>query len=146
MRKDKGLSIIEVILAVVIISICVIAMASLFQGILRGSPDVKSLTVATALSEEAMERALGISFNEISNGSYSKVFNFSSPFNASSCNCSSNSSCFDYRLNVFYVNSTHLDTPAANATEYKRVEVTVKYGQNCNRNVSAVSLLTNYTN
>jgi type II secretory pathway pseudopilin PulG len=147
MKKDKGLSIIEIILAVVIISICVLSMAALFQQVLRGSPDIKKLTVATALSEEAMERVMELGYN-ILNSSYSEVFNFIAPFNASdqNYNCSFNPGGFDYQLNMFNVSSADLDTPVSNATDYKRVEVTVKYGSNCSRSVTAVSLFTNYAN
>ncbi|MCM8779826.1 MAG: type II secretion system GspH family protein [Candidatus Omnitrophica bacterium] len=147
MKKNRGLSVIEIILSVAIIAICVLAMASLFQGILRGSPDIKKITVAAALSEEAMERAMELGYN-ILNSSYAYIFNFTAPFNASeqNYNCSFNPEGFDYQLNIFNVSSADLDTAVGNATDYKRVEVSVKYGNNCSRSVTAVSLFTNYTN
>jgi len=129
MRKDRALSVIEVILAMVIISICALAIASLFQEVLRGSPDVKRLSIATALNEEAMEMALAEGFN-ISNDSGSYIIN---------------NQTYNYEVRVYYVNSSNLDTPVTNVTRYKHVNVAIVYGQNFNRNVTLDSLVANYT-
>ncbi|MDD5044315.1 MAG: hypothetical protein PHH69_06945 [Candidatus Omnitrophica bacterium] len=129
MRKVLGLSVIEVIIAIVIIAICALSIASLFQEVLRGSPDIKRLTIAASLSEEVMESALADGFNITNNsGSYSI-----------------GNQTYNYVVTVYNVTNSSLDTPTAAVTNYKHINVTIIYGQGSNRNITLESIVTKHT-
>jgi len=127
--KQSGLTLFELLISMVIIAICVFSIALMFQQALRGSPNVKSLTIATALSEEAMERALAQGFNISSSGTQ----NFTG-FPG-----------YIYQIDVYNVDDVNLSETFNYSTGYKVVNITVKYGSNYSRNITTSSLLTNYT-
>lgn len=62
-KDDRGFTIIEVLIAIVILSIALLGMAGLTMGIMTGNDHSKQLTTATTLAQDKMEeiRRLGYS-------------------------------------------------------------------------------------
>ncbi len=56
MRTDRGFSLIEVLIAVVILSVGLLALASLQLGLIRSSSETKTQSTAMALAKEKLER------------------------------------------------------------------------------------------
>lgn len=54
-EKDRGFTIIEVLIAIVILSIALLGMAGLTVGIMTGNDHSKLLTTATTLAQDKME-------------------------------------------------------------------------------------------
>lgn len=126
MKTPKGFTLIELIMSVIIISICIIPVAVMFQQAMHGSVEAKVLTVANALAEEKMEEILRLG--------YANVTNQSGTFTGFSD--------YSFQVTVNYANSSDLNTPVANATGYRSVEVGVAHGGI--QPVALRSLVTNY--
>jgi type IV pilus assembly protein PilV len=54
-QKDSGFTLLEVLIAIVILSVGLLGMASLTVGIINGNKFSKELTTATTLAQEKME-------------------------------------------------------------------------------------------
>lgn len=131
MGHRKGFSIAELVIAIVIISICLFSVALMFQQALRADPAVKHLTVATALAQKTMEETLAAGFNVTdASGTYADFPGY------------------NYSISQYYaVNKTALDSATQTPTEYKHIQVVVGYTTaNGASNVTLDALVTNYTN
>jgi prepilin-type N-terminal cleavage/methylation domain-containing protein len=129
MKTNKGFTLVELVISIVIISICVLSIALMYQEALRGSFNAKVITVATALAEEKMEEILRLGYLGVGNVGQT---NFSSPF-----------SDYSFKITVHYVQATDLNNPVdPTVTEYKNVEVKVMHS---NIATTINSLLTDYT-
>ncbi|MBU4148944.1 MAG: type II secretion system GspH family protein [Candidatus Omnitrophica bacterium] len=132
MTNNKGFSLLELVLSIVIIGLCIIPIALSHQQAAAGSIQTKVLTVATALAEEKMEEAINAGFSGVSNTS---LTSFSSPFTD-----------YSYQVTVHYVDALDLDTSIDPATsDYKNIEVQVSHGI-LDQSVAVKSLLVDYTN
>ncbi|MBU1727392.1 MAG: prepilin-type N-terminal cleavage/methylation domain-containing protein [Candidatus Omnitrophica bacterium] len=121
-KYKKGVSLFEIIIAIVIISIAVLGLVTMFQMSLKGGVSARYLTVAAGLAEEKMEEVLRLGYANITNQGPSS---FSSPF-----------SDYQYRVIWHYVQSTNLSTSVdPTVTEYKNVLVNVTHA-----NMAAVTL------
>jgi type IV pilus assembly protein PilV len=63
---NKGLSLIEVLAAMVILSVGMLGTASLVGGIIRGNQVSKNVTIATTLAQDKMEGVLKSGYTGIS--------------------------------------------------------------------------------
>jgi len=54
-KSDRGFTIVEVLIAIAILSIALLGMAGLTMGIMTGNEHSKNLTTATALAQDKME-------------------------------------------------------------------------------------------
>lgn len=130
-KKSKfltGFTIVELLMAIIIISICVIPVALMYQQATQGSYQTRVLTVATALAEEKMEEVLRLGYSGVSDIGLS---NFPSPF-----------ADYSFQVDVDNVEAEDLDTSVVNETGYKSVEVQVSHS--VAPSVTVKSLLTNY--
>lgn len=131
MKIKKGLTLAELIIAIIIISICALSIAVMYQEAIHGNFKVKAMTIATALEEEKAEEVLRLGYNGVNNSGPSY---FPSPFNE-----------YSFQVIVHYVQESNLDIPVDPIqTEYKNVEVRVMH--NDIGTISLNSLLTNYSN
>ena len=131
-NTNKGFSLLELVLAIVIIGLCAIPIALSHQQAAAGSIQTKVLTIATALAEEKMEVAINDGFSGVSDVA-STAFN--SPFDD-----------YSYQVTVHYVDSSDLDTPIdPTASDYKNIEVQVSHSI-LDQGVALSTVLVDYTN
>lgn len=129
MQNNKGLTLIELVLSIIIISICFLVLAMIYQQVLNNIYGTRVMSIASALAEEKTDDVFGKGYSGITNQSSAS---FSSPF-----------SDYTYEVVVNYVNDADLNTPVdPTVTEYKRVEVRVTHSQT--GTFRMVSLLSDY--
>lgn len=135
MKRKRGVTFIELIMAIIVVSISVLSVALIYQQVLKDSVSARVLTVATSLAEEKMEEKFGLGYSGVSVGT-------EGPFRF---NNSSGSPFYEYRylINVTYVNETDPNVESATPTGYKRITVSVVHSQI--GNVTVRTLVTNYT-
>ena len=120
--SKRGVSLFEIIIAIVIISIAILAVSVMFQLPLKGGVSTRFLTVATGLAEEKMDEVLRLGYTSIANQGPSS---FPSPF-----------SDYQYQVSWHYVQEANLTTSVdPTVTEYKNVQVSVTH-----TNIAAVTL------
>lgn len=107
--KRTGFSLIEMIIAIVVIGIAFYALISVFITVAPRSVNVEDLTKATHLAFEKLEETTVKSFPTIASAGPAY---FAGDF-----------SQFQYQVIMNYVTSTEPDTVAPGATDYKRVKV-----------------------
>jgi type IV pilus assembly protein PilV len=61
--RDKGFTLIEVLIAIVILSVGLLGMASLTIGIIKGNLFSNQLTTATTLAQDQMENVRALGYN-----------------------------------------------------------------------------------
>jgi prepilin-type N-terminal cleavage/methylation domain-containing protein len=129
-KIKKGLTLFELIIAIIIISICALSLAVMYQEAMRGNSTIKPMTIATALAEEKAEQVLGLGYSGVSN---SGPTYFPSPFDE-----------YSFQVIVHYVQASNLDTSVdPTQTSYKNVEIKVM--QNDIGTISIKSLLTDFS-
>jgi len=126
----KGFSLIELIISIVVISICAISLATMYQEASRGSYKTEATTVATILAEDKLEETLMDGYSGVSSvGSTA----FDSPFGD-----------YTYQVTVNYVNAADLETSVdPTVTDYRTIEVQVDHAA-ISHSVTIKSLLTNH--
>jgi len=130
MKNKRGFSLIELVIAIVIISTCAIGVAIMFQEASSGSYIAVVMTVATALAEEKMEETLRLGYSSASSVSSTA---FASPFDD-----------YTYEVIVHYVDESDLDTSVdPTVTDYKNVEVQISHAV-IDQAVVLNSVLANY--
>lgn len=126
---NEGFSIIELVISIVVVSICIIPISLLYQEAMRGSIETNVLTVANALAEGELEENLQLGFSGVSDVASTA---FSEPFDD-----------YSYQVTVHYVNASDLETSVdPTVTDYRTVEVQVSH--DAIGTISSKSLLTNY--
>lgn len=130
MRTKTGYSLIELIIAIIIIPICVGGVTIVFQNVLVRGFRVRAMTTSVALAEEKMDETLRLGYSSVADVS-STAFN--APFGD-----------YTYTVVVRDVESNDLDTPVINApaTGYKNVKVNVTHSEI--GTITLTSLLTDY--
>lgn len=112
MRKNSGMTLIELIIVIVIVSICFFSIMSVFMQALNQNFTNEIKTTATFLAEEKMEEILYTDFDKLSE----EEGQFSPPF-----------SDYQYRITWDYVEKSDLDASVEGSTEYKNVKVYVNH-------------------
>lgn len=112
MRRNSGMTLIELIIVIVIVSICFFSIMSVFMQALNQNFTNEIKTTATFLAEEKMEEILYTDFDKLSE----EEGQFSSPF-----------SDYQYRITWDYVEKSDLDASVEGSTEYKNVKVYVNH-------------------
>ncbi len=64
-NNDNGFTLIEVLIAIVILSVGLLGMASLTVGIINGNKFSNDLTTATTLAQDKMEEIRGTSYSSV---------------------------------------------------------------------------------
>lgn len=126
--KSRGFSLIEMVIAIVIIGIAFYALISVFITVAPRNVNVEDITKATHLAFEKMEETT--------------VKNFTGVATVSATSFTGDFSQFQYQVVVDYVTSTEPDVVAPGATSYKRVKVRTWGG--LSGTVELVTLVTTY--
>ncbi|MBI5699931.1 type II secretion system protein [Candidatus Saganbacteria bacterium] len=127
MRKT-GFSLVELIIAVVVIGIAFYALISVFITVAPRNVNVEDITKATHLAFEKMEETT--------------VKPFTSVASVSATSFTGDFSNFQYQVIMNYVTSSEPDVLAPGATSYKRVKVRTWGG--LSGTVELVTLVTTY--
>lgn len=126
--SKRGFSLIEMIIAIVVIGIAFYALISVFITVAPRNVNVEDITKATHLAFEKIEETTVKSFPGIDSvGATSFTGDFSQ---------------FQYQVIVDYVTSSEPDVIAPGATDYKRVKVRTWGG--LSGTVELVTLVTTY--
>jgi prepilin-type N-terminal cleavage/methylation domain-containing protein len=126
--KSRGFSLIEMVIAIVIIGIAFYALISVFITVAPRNVNVEDITKATHLAFEKMEETT--------------VKNFTGVATVSATSFTGDFSQFQYQVVVDYVTSTEPNVVAPGATSYKRVKVRTWGG--LSGTVELVTLVTTY--
>ena len=126
--RRAGFSLIEMVIAIVIIGIAFYALISVFITVAPRNVNVEDITKATHLAFEKMEETT--------------VKNFTGVATVSATSFTGDFSQFQYQVVVDYVTSTEPDVVAVGATSYKRVKVRTWGG--LSGTVELVTLVTTY--
>jgi len=70
LQNNRGFSLPEVLMTIVILSVGFLAMASMTTGIMRSNAFSSRVTTATALAQEKMEETLGLGYPALPAGSH----------------------------------------------------------------------------
>ena len=124
-----GFTLVEMLMAIIVISLCAGSLAVFFEQASQGSYKTRVLTIASALAEEKMEETISLGFSSVSDSGPAA---FSSPFNE-----------YTAQVVVHYAQANNLDVSVDPVvTAYKTVEVLVDHS--AIEAISLKSLLTNY--
>lgn len=130
MKKNKGFSLVELVLVIVVAGIAIPGVIFTFYELARKSVYDEAMTTATMLAEGELERVMQKGFANITDEHRDSPVSFGGDFTG-----------YTWQVRVDYVNSGDLDTAVAGSTEYKRVETRVT-----NNVVGDVGLKTIVTN
>lgn len=126
--KKRGFSLIEIIVAVVIMGIAFYALITVFTIVVPRDVNARTLTLGTHLANRKMEETTLKSFTAVASTSATA---FPSPFEN-----------YYNQVIVNYVTTAEPDVVAAGVTNYKRVKVRV-WGPQLNI-LEAVTIVTTY--
>lgn len=112
LKNQKGMTLVEVVLLIMLIGFCVPPILMAFAGMQRQSLNTIPLTVASHLAQDVMEEYIyDKSFDAVVDQA---VTAFAAP-----------QADYQYLINVDYVEAADLNTSVAGPTSYKKVEVVV---------------------
>ena len=124
----KGVTLIELIISIVIMSIAFYSLINVFTTVAPGDINVRTLTIGTHLLNEKMEEVMLKSYTGIATQA---ATSFNSPFNN-----------YQYRVVVDYVSSSEPDVVSGTDKGCKRVKLQV-WGAKLNT-LEAVTLAVTY--
>ena len=125
----KGLSLIEVIVSMVLISIIMYSSVQVFISSGAKGTNVEVFSIAQSLAENKLEENLSKSFTHISNEAQTAFLN--------------QLSNYTYEILVNYVSKEALDMPVASTTKYKKIRVSIRH-PSLSRPTSLESIRVNY--
>lgn len=117
-RTSAGFSIIDAVLAIVLVATAYIALGVVLSGTSFQSVKCETGTTAIMLARDVMAQTRAKDFASIS--SVGMTY-FSSPFSG-----------YRYTVTIAYVDAADLDTPVAGPTNYKKIDVAVSYAGGTN--------------
>ena len=126
--KMKGFTLVETIIAIVIIGVAFLGLLAVFTGVFTNAARDEAMTVAISLAKGEMERVTGLSFANIADENRDSPASFGGNF-----------SNYSWQVRVDAVPASIANDPGMN--NYKQVEVRVT-----NAMVGDVSLKTIVTN
>lgn len=109
--RTAGFSLIDAVLAIVLVASAFVALAGVLSetSLKNANVDISTAAILLARGKMAQVKAMDFaSVADVSNTSFGGYF-----------------SNYSYAIDVEYVDEADLTTPAAGATDYKRVEVVV---------------------
>ncbi len=113
MKNNKGFTLIEAIIFIVVSSVAFLILSAGYTSVLQKSAIGEYYSVAAALCEGKMEEITAkYTFDSIANDSGT----FAAPFDS-----------YTYQVAWFYVDTSDLNTDAGSATDYKNIRVTVNH-------------------
>jgi len=116
-----GMTLIEIVLVIVLVSIAIVPLCTMYAQGVRGAIEMDYGTVANCLAAEKIEEIKTLAFASVGNSSGS----FPAPFND-----------YAFSITVQYVNADF--TVSAGSTNYKRVTVTVTHPSGINLALTTV--------
>lgn len=134
MKKDKGFTLVELMVVMLVLSLGLTTLVLMLRQATFNNTSAQFLTVAQGLAQEKMEQI--ISDRKTQGFSYIDNSNYSAETPVTGY------STYSRSVNIFYVDSTDLNTQAAGPTNYKRAIVTV-IGPGAGANVTLVTLVAN---
>lgn len=129
MRKRKGVTLIELIAAIVLIGIVVYSALAIFVTSGFRGMDVEVYTMAQLLAEDKLEEQMTRDFEWLSSEAQTTF--------------SGDLSAYSYAVTVDYVSSEALDTVVGGTSDHKRVRVNIYHAQ-LGMPVSLESIRVNY--
>jgi len=135
-NRQRGFTLIELALTIVIIAVGLFGMMVLFDNVTRGAMEGDLNIISVYLGREKMER---IVFDKV-NGGYNYVSMVNYP---ASENVSVGNNNFIRDLSIYEVSKQDLMTPIS-SSGFKRVDVTVRWGTGPLQRVTLSTVLTNY--
>ncbi|OGC07598.1 hypothetical protein A2526_00495 [candidate division WOR-1 bacterium RIFOXYD2_FULL_36_8] len=126
--NKKGFTLIELIVAIMVIIVAFMALISVFTGVMPKGIALEFISKSTYLANLLIEEDLSKDFYSISSVSPT---NFSSPFDK-----------FSYEIVVDFVTTAEPDVVSANGTNFKRVKARV--WSKLSPTIEVVTLVTTY--
>jgi len=111
-KRQKGFTLIEVIIVVVVLSIAVGTLLTVVANVMRATVLPEVINISTGLAEQELERVTVQRFSAVATEASSA---FASPFD-------------DYTRQVTVSNLDANLSPTGSSTDYKQVVVTVSHG------------------
>ncbi|HPW45606.1 MAG TPA: prepilin-type N-terminal cleavage/methylation domain-containing protein [bacterium] len=131
----RGFTLIELLLTVVIISVGMVGIMALFENATRGAIQIDLNVIASNLAREKLERII---LAKVTSG-YGSITSNAYPNET----FTGDLSVYTRSTNIAEVASSDLITPEP-SSGYKRVTVTVVWGQAANQRVSIPTIISNY--
>ena len=129
MSNKSGFTLIETVMAIVIISILFYTLIAIFITLVPRSVMLENIDKRTYLAQEKTEELLARSFATISNVG-------TTPFSGDFSN-------YLFKIDVTYVASTELNTEVGGPTNFKRIKVSVWGGsENNSSTLEVITLVT----
>ncbi|MCX5715689.1 MAG: prepilin-type N-terminal cleavage/methylation domain-containing protein [Candidatus Omnitrophica bacterium] len=130
MQKNRGFTLIEVILSIIILGVILTPFSVLVSNVIRQNIYSQAQATAVSLAEGELERITNMRFAAVAAEASAA---FAAPFGA-----------YTHAAAVDYVNAGALNTPVAGPTDYKRVQVSVN--NTVSGTITLTTLVTNKTN
>lgn len=135
-NKMKGFTIIELVLAIVIISVGLFGMMALFNNVTRGVMEGDMNIIATFLGREKLEQLVA---DKVYRG-YAYIINSNYTTNE---NLTVGSYNFNRQFSIYEVSKTDLITALA-GSGFKRIDMTIKWGEDANQRITMPTVLASY--
>ncbi len=135
MRQSTGVTLIELVLTIVVISFGLIGVMILFENATRGVMQADLNVMATNLAHEKLEQIILDKWRD----GYASVIDSNYPDE----NFQDEFSIFTRSTDIVEVSGSDLATPEADSG-YKRVDVTVSWGGGSLQRISLPTLLASY--
>ena len=109
----KGFTLVELVIAMVIIAIIMYAAIAIFVASGARGVNVEVFTVAQSLAEDKLEQAMAQDFDDATDEAEA---NFSGDLNQ-----------YSYEIVMDFVSGEALDTVVGSPTDYKRIRVSIRH-------------------
>ena len=129
MKEKKGFTLVELVIAIVVIAIVMYAVIAIFITSGVKGVNVEVFTVAQSLAEGKLEQKMAMDFGDISNEGWT--------------NFTGDLSGYRYQVAVNYVSAEALDVPVGYSTNFKKVRAIIGHDKLANP-TSLESIRANY--
>lgn len=118
MNQKRGFTIVEVVISLLIIAVVMYASISIFITSSVKGVNVDIFTAAQTLAEDKLEEAMAKDFADVSSEAQTSF--------------SGDLSEYSHEITVNYVSVEALDVPVVPATDYKKINVSIRHPQLAN--------------